>query len=285
MKLLASRNIAPDTATPKPKYAFPLRFIWLLPLVSVLAAILMLVSSLQPFNKVYTIPDASYVQQLSHQAVPQSVTLLDPVWGSVIIEQPEKVLACYDLLTRLPFEERTGKSTGGIRNRELSGTINFLDRSNIHFSIYDSVVVDGIAYADATTQLKASFLVQDLCEAFYTPETLSRLIDRYTRIVLRTDSSRTTLSTTVKKQLKEEIQAATLLKDSDQLSEALRGRGKSLCQIEIYTEDREGNERQIPQVYISMYGNGLLVVYDVGNSVGSDMHLLGDLKSISAMFE
>lgn len=275
-----------EKASPKQSTS-PLRFIWLLPLVSVLVAIIMLISSLQPYNKVYTITDASYVQQLSHQAVPQSVTLLDPVWGSVIIEQPEKVLACYDLLTRLPFEDRTGKSTGGIRNRELSGTINFLDRSNIHFSIYDSVVVDGIAYADATTQLNASFLVQDLCEAFYTPESLSRLIDRYTRIVLRTDSSRTTLSTTVKKQLKEEIQAATLLKDSNQLSEALRGRGKSLCQIEIYTDDSRGedNERQIPQVYISMYGNGLLVVYDVGNSVGSDMHLLGDLKSVSSMFE
>lgn len=263
------------------------RGIWLLPLFSVLVVILMLVVSQRPKNRVFTISDASYVQQLSRRAVPQSITLLDPVWGSVIIEQPEKVMACYDLLIGLPFSERTGQSTGRIQSRELSGTINFLDRSNINFSIYDSVVVDGIAYADAATKLKASFLVQDLYEAFYTPDTLSRLIDRYTRIVLRTDASRTTLSATVKKQLNEEILAARLLQDSDELSAALQGRGKALCQIEIYTDDigDVGGDRQIPQVYIAMYGNGLLVVYDVDSTVGSNMHLLADLQSITAMLE
>ncbi len=287
MSLFSLNRNLQNNGKEKPQSTSSLRFVWLLPLLSVLGAILILLTAWQPYNKVFTVPDASYVQQLSHQAVPQSLTLLDPVWGSVIIEQPEKVLACYDLLTRLPFAERTGKSTGRIRNRELSGTINFLDRSNIHFSIYDSVVVDGIAYADAATQSAASFLVQDLCEEFYTPENLSLLIDRYTRIVLRTDSSRVNLSTTTKKQLKEEIQAATLLKDSDQLSAVLQSRGKALCQIEIYTDDvrSETGDRQIPQIYIAMYGNGLLVVYDVDNSVGSDMHLLGDLKSVTAMFE
>lgn len=269
----------------EPQHTSPLRFIWLLPPLSVLAAVLIMAPSWQPYNRVFIIPDASYVQQLSHQAVPHSLTLLDPVWGSVVIEQPDKVLACYDLLTHLPFAQRAGQSTGPIRSRELSGSINFLDRSNIHFSIYDSVVVDGIAYADVATRSEASFLLQDLCEAFYTPESLSMLIDRYTRIVLRTDSSRINLSTTVKQQLKEEIQAAVLLRDNDLLSAALQGRGKALCQIEIYTDDMraENGGRQIPQVYMAMYGNGLLVVYDVDNSVGSDMHLQGDLQSIMAL--
>jgi hypothetical protein len=265
----------------------PLRYIWLLPSLSVALTIIIIITSWFPYNDVYIIEDAFYVQQMSYKAVPESLTLLDPVWGSVIIEEPDKVLACYGLLTRLPFAKKNGKSIGRIRNRELSGTINFLDRPNIHFNIYDSVVVDGIAYADAATQSEASFLVQDLCEAFYTPESLSRLIDRYTRIVLRTDSYRINLSTTAKKELKEEILASKLLTDNEQLSEALRSKGKAMCQIEIYTDDErnENTLKQIPQIYIAMYGNGLLAVYDVDNSVGSDMHLMGNLQSILSMLE
>jgi len=129
--------------------------------------------------------------------------------------------------------------------------------------------------------------VQDLCAAFYTPENLGRLIDRYTRIVLRTDSNRTNLSTTAKNKLKDEIIACKLLTDNVQLSEALRSRGKAMCQIEIYTDDKreESTLRQIPQIYIAMYGNGLLTVYDVDNSVGSDMHLIGNLETIQSMLE
>ncbi|WP_101910302.1 DUF3919 family protein [Marasmitruncus massiliensis] len=269
----------------QPRKGSLLKVIWLLPSLTVVGTVIIVLTSGLPYNKLHTIEDASYVQQLSHQAVPESLTLLDPVWGSVIIEQPDKVLACYDLLTRLPFVEKEDKSQGRIRNRELSGTINFLDRPNIHFSIFDSVVVDGITYGDANTQLEASFLAQELCEAFYTPENLSSLIDRYTRIVLRTDSSRINLSTTAKKQLKEEILACKLLRDNDQLSEVLRGKGNALCQIEIYTDDTqtENKPRQIPQIYIAVYANGLLAVYDVDHSVGSDMHLLGDLQSIHSI--
>jgi len=259
-----------------------LRYIWLMPIFSVAIAIIIIITSWFPYSGVYTIEDAYYVQQMSYQAVPESLTLLDPVWGSVIIEEPEKVLAFYDLLNRLPTSKKNEKSIGRIRNRELSGTINFLNRPNIHFNIYDTLVVDGIAYADLAIQSEASFLVQELCEAFYTPENLGRLIDRYTRIVLRTDSNRINLSTTAKKELKEEIIASRLITDNNELSEALRSRGKAMCQIEIYTDNKseESVLRQIPQIYIAMYGNGLLTVYDVGNSVGSDMHLKGNLKSI-----
>lgn len=264
------------------KRILPLRLIWLLPLLSLAASILFILASGHPYNKVYAIEDASYVQQLSHQAVPESLTLLDSVWGSITIEQPDKVLACYNLLTQLPSVEKGGAGIGRIRGRELSGTINFLDRSNIHFSIYDSVVVDGIAYSDAAIQIEASQLVQELCESFYTPENLSRLIDRYTRVVLRADASRTNLSTTMKQQLKEEILVCKALTYGDELSEALQGRGRALCQIEIYADDNrsESGPGQTPQVYISIYGNGLCVVNDVDNSIGSDMHLMGNLRSV-----
>ena len=265
-----------------------LQFIWLLPTLSVLVAVLIILTSGLPFNKLHTIQDAFYVQQLSRQAMPETLTLLDPVWGSVIIEQPEKVLACYDFLTSLPFTESGEKGIGRIRDRELSGTINFLDRASIHFSIYDSVVVDGIAYGDANTKLKASFLIRDLYDALYTPENLSRLIDRYTRIVLRMDSGRINLSTNVKKQLQKEISSCEIIKDNNRLSELLQGRGRAVCQIEIYTNDvrpGENGSRQSPQIYIAVYGNGLLIVYDVDISVGSDMHLFGELNSVFSMLE
>lgn len=274
------------TPCAKTKKATPLRFLWLLPALSLAAAILFLLATGLPYNKVHGIEDAAYVQQLSHQAVPESVTLLDPVWGSITVEQPEKVLACYNLLTRLPSLETEAGGSGRIRGRELSGTINFLDRSNIHFSIFDSVVVDGITYSGTAVRPEASLLVQELCEGFYTPESLSRLVDRYTRIVLRTDAARTNLSTTTKHDLKQELMACVLL-GGDQLSAALQRRGQALCQIEIYTDDSrpESGERQTPQVYLSVYGNGLCIVNDVDNSIGSDMHLMGDLPSIFALLE
>jgi len=264
----------------------PLWFIWLLPLMSLAAAVLLLAASGLPYNKAYVIEDAAYVQQLSHQAVPESLTLLDPVWGSITIDQPDKVLACYNLIARLPYINTDADSFGRIRNRELRGTINFLDRSNIHFSIYDNVVVDGIVYSDASIQYEASQLARELCQEFYTQDSLSRLIDRYTRIVLRTDSSRVNLSTTAKNQIKQEILDCSLL-SGDQLSEALQGRGRSLCQIEIYSDDSRVDDeaRQTPQVYASIYGNGLCIVNDVDNSIGSDMYLLGGLPTIFAMLE
>lgn len=259
----------------------------LLPVLALIAAVMIIISSWFPYNRMFRIDDGAYIQQLSYQAVPESLTLLDPVWGSVVVDDPELVYGWYSLMLSLPFEERTGNSTNRLRNRELSGTINFPDRTNIHFNIYDIILVDGIAYGDSTTYARASFLIQALCETIYSPETLSRLVDRYSRIVLRTDSVRLNLSTTQKQRLQQELRQSVQLQTREELTDLLQSRGRAVYQVEIYTDDVHTamKGREIPQVYIAVYENGLCAVYDVDNSVGSVMHLLGDLQSIRSILE
>lgn len=259
----------------------------LLPALALAAAVVIIISSWFPYNRTFHIDDGTHIQQMSYQAVPESLTLLDPVWGSVVVDDPELVYGWYSLVLSLPFEERSGSSVSHLRNRELSGTINFPDRANIHFNIYDIILVDGIAYGDSATNAPASFLIQALCETIYSPETLSRLVDRYSRIVLRTDSVRLNLSTTQKQRLQQELRQSLQLQTREELTDLLQSRNRAICQIEIYTDNVRiaMEEREIPQVYIAVYENGLCAVYDVDNSVGSVMHLLGDLKSVRSILE
>jgi len=250
------------------------------------AAIIAIPVSMHPYNQLVTIDDSDYVRSLARQAIPISIDLYDPTWGSITIQNPEKVYSYYETLCYLPVIENGRTDAMRTRERDLTGSINFLERSSIHFTIADTIIVEGITYGATSVQSEVGFMVEDIYNEFYTPENLAGLIDRHSHVVLRTEKQRTLIPTVTKQMLREEIRTGRRILDNAELSKALQERGEAIFQIEIYASEEAGSTKSsIPQVYISVYQNHLCTIRDVESAVGSNMHMYGDLQSLFPLLE
>lgn len=261
-----------------------LQFFWLLP-IALLILLPLVAYSLLPFGKVYSVKDPSRVPQAFDQAVPESVVFLDSLWGTVTLNEPKQVLAWYNVLHNFQHGVDDVNSSSNlqqishIRNRELIGAINFLDTPNFDFTIKDKVMINGVEYRESSDLSELLLLLQEVDQHLYTRENLAGLLDRYTRVVLRDSEKSYNLSTKTKKALQEDILDSKILSEED-LSELLRSRGFADYRIEIYVNDENRLNASVPQVYISVYKNGLIMVHDTDNTIGSVMNLFIDLKNI-----
>lgn len=231
-----------------------------------------------PKDRLYTIDDKSETFSMMNQVIPVKINLLDSVWGSVEIDSMDEVGEYYLMTQTLPIAQSVDGEL--LHENSVMGTISFVEGDDVNFAAGAYIVIDDVIYGDENTKLSVKAHTDRLCRWLFTKENLVELIGSHDRVVLRSGDERINLSMDQKRKLREVLLEGEALKDSGELSDAMRTKGEGVAQIEIYVSDRE---EKTPVVYVVLFENGLCMVHDE-RFVGSIMQLRSDVLAVSREF-
>ena len=230
-----------------------------------------------PRGRLYTIDDKSDTYSIMNQVIPVKINLLDPVWGSAVIDSMDEVGEYYLMTQTLPIAQSVDAQM--LSEDSVRGTISFVEGDDVNFAAGAYIVIDDVIYGDGNTSLSVKAHTDRLCRWLFTKENLVELIGSHDRVVLRSDENRINLSVDQKRELREVLLEGEIL-NSSELSEMMSTKGEGVAQIEIYVSD---GQEKTPAVYVVLFENGLCMVHDE-RFIGSIMQFQSTVLTVSREF-
>lgn len=200
--------------------------------------------------------------------IPVAIEVEDPIWGKVYFSDKQIILDLMSSFQSLPLYR--DHAANSLENREIWGKIQYASGLDSSFRLDDLLWIDDLAYGEQSDGYKIRLIRQQLLAYLYDNKVLANLISEKRCIVLQTKHKRRNLGQDEKDLVRKALQNSVIVKAKRQgelssvLGQIMIGRTSS---------------HALSDIYIVVYKDGLLNVFDSANSIGAVLQLeLTDLQ-------